>query len=351
MSERGMFTLVIMAAGLGRRFGGDKQLAAVGPTGEAFIDYAVADAAAAGASRIVIVVRSDIEADIRRHMSVRHEALRRSGIKFHYVSQDRHGPVRAKPWGTAHAVLCAVPVMSAQPSAFFVCNADDYYGSTAFAALADTVHDLSDDEAGLCGYRLGLTLPDTGSVNRGVCDVGHSKDIGHAKDVVHSKDVGHVKDAGDARAVGDPEAAGEAGDTRAEGVSEEDTGGGWRLKGIVEHLGVSRRPDGTIRSQEPETELDDQTVVSMNLWAFPHAALDWIDRAFQRFVERDPDSNAECLLPVVVAEQMAADRLSVRVVLTDESWIGVTSRADLEVARAALSRRPIAVADGAAPPS
>ena len=284
-----MFTLVVMAAGVGRRFGGDKQLAAVGPDGETFLDYAVADAAAAGASGVVIVVRSEIEADIRRHVDSRHGALQSAGIEFAYVSQDLHGPARPKPWGTAHAVLSAAPAVAAEPGTFIVCNSDDYYGTTAFAALAAAAADLGDGDACLCGYRLGLTLPAEGSVNRGVCDVGADR----------------------------------------------------RLEGIVEHLEVCRRPDGTIGSRSPEAELSDGTIVSMNLWAFPHAAFDWIEAGFERFLASNPAPDTECLLPAVVGERMARGELLVRVVTTEEAWIGVTNLADLAVARTALvARRP-----------
>ena len=291
-----MFTLVVMAAGIGRRFGGDKQLAAVGPHGEAFLDYAIVDAADAGASRVVIVVRSEIEDDVRRHVDARHGARRRAGIEFAYVSQDRHGASRAKPWGTAHAVLSAAPAVPAEPDTFMVCNSDDYYGVTAFSTLASACTSLSDESAGLCGYRLGLTLPRQGSVNRGVCEV------------------------------------------RADGS----------LDGIVEHLGVARQPDGTIRSHSPQAVLAEDTIVSMNLWAFPHAAFGWIGQSFERFLARDPSPDTECLLPSAVAEQMAAGKLSVDVAPTDEEWIGVTNRDDLEAARATLARRRAA---GPAPPT
>ena len=282
-----MFTLVVMAAGVGRRFGGDKQLAEVGPDGEAFLDYAIADAARAGAANAVIVVRSEIEDDIRNHVDARHGALRRAGFEFAYVKQDRHGPRRAKPWGTAHAVLSAEPAVPPEPGTFVVCNADDYYGATAFTTLAASAADMDDDQAGLCGYRLGLTLPTQGSVNRGVCRLG------------------------------------------ADG----------RLDGIVEHLGVARQPDGTIRSQSPAAALTEDAVVSMNLWAFPRAAFGWIGQSFDRFLADGPGPDTECLLPTAVAEQMHAGRLSVAVVTTDEEWIGVTSRDDLVAARAALARR------------
>ena len=282
-----MFTLVVMAAGVGRRFGGDKQLAAVGPDGEAFLDYAIMDAAAAGASKVAIVVRTEIEDDIRTHVDARHGALQRSGVEFSYVRQDRHGPPRARPWGTAHAVLAAAAEVPASPGTFVVCNADDYYGASAFAALAEAAGTLGAASAWLCGYRLGLTLPSAGTVNRGVCQVA------------------------------------------ADG----------RLAGIVEHLGVARRADGTIGSRVPAAELRDDTVVSMNLWAFPHAAFGWIGEAFERFLARSPAPDTECLLPAAVAERMTEGLLTVGVAVTGEAWIGVTNPDDLDPARAALARR------------
>ena len=280
-----MFTLVVMAAGIGRRFGGDKQLVEVGPNGETFLDYAVAGAAAAGATKAVLVVRTEIEAALRSHIDDRHRSLQDVGVEFAYVRQDEHGPPRAKPWGTAHAVLVAAAEVSGP---FVVCNADDYYGPSALRTLAAAAAELDDDEACLCGYGLASTLSETGAVSRGVCQVSDG-----------------------------------------------------RLVAIVEHHGVARRPDGTIAAAEPPAELSDDTVVSMNLWAFPRTALDWIGDSFERFLadhRDDPDS--ECLLPTVVAERMAERKLSVRVVSTAEPWIGVTNPDDLAAARAALADRP-----------
>ena len=284
-----MFSLVVMAAGIGRRFGGDKQLVAVGPDGETFLDYAISAAAGAGASKVVLVVRSEIESALRDHVDARHRGLRRAGVEFAYVRQDEHGPPgvkpRVKPWGTAHAVLTAAPEI---PGPFLVCNADDYYGPSAMAALASAAVDLDDGEACLCGYRLGATLSATGTVSRGVCRVS-----------------------------------------------------GGRLVAIVEHHGVARHADGTITASEPAAELGDETIVSMNLWAFPRPALDWIGDSFERFLaDYGGDTDAECLLPAVVAERMAEAGLSVKVVSTTEPWIGVTNPDDLEVARTALAGRP-----------
>ena len=277
-----MFTLVVMAAGIGRRFGGDKQLMEVGPNGETFLDYAIDSAVRAGASKVVLVVRSGIEAVLRAHIDSRHRSLLRAGIEFAYVRQDEHGPARAKPWGTAHAVLVTAGEV---PGPFVVCNADDYYGPAALHTLASAAAGLVDDEACLCGYGLGRTLSATGAVSRGVCEVS-----------------------------------------------------GDRLAAIVEHHGVARQADGSIAATEPATELSDETIVSMNLWAFPKAALDWIGDSFERFLaDHADDPDLECLLPTIVAERMAERALSVRVVFTAEPWIGVTNPDDLEVARAALA--------------
>lgn len=288
-----MFTLVVMAAGIGRRFGGDKQLVEVGPDGEAFLDYAISAAAGAGASKVVLVVRSEIESVLRTHVDARHGDLQRAGVAFAYVCQDQHGPSRAKPWGTAQAVLVAAPEVDGP---FVVCNADDYYGPEAMSALAASAADLAGDEACLCGYGLAQTLSATGAVSRGVCQVS-----------------------------------------------------GDRLVGIVEHHGVARRADGSIAAAEPPAELSDETIVSMNLWAFPKRAFEWIGNSFEQFlVDHRDDADSECLLPTIVAERMVEQSLSVRVVSTNEPWIGVTNPDDLEAARAALAGQPAADPEGAA---
>ena len=275
-----------MAAGVGRRFGGDKQLVAVGPHGETFLDYSIVDAVAAGASRVVLIVRSEIESVLRTHVQQRHRERQDQGVEFDFVCQDTHGPRRAKPWGTAHAVLCAAPVVDGP---FVVCNADDHYGTSSFETLASGSETLRDDEARLCGYRLGLTLPAAGAVSRGVCEVS-----------------------------------------------------GERLVSIVEHHGVARRGEAEIISTDPASTLDTDTIVSMNLWSFPRAAFEWIGHSFDRFVvEHGENEDVECLLPNAVAEQMARGHLDVRVVTTDEAWIGVTNPEDLQTARAALSGRRV----------
>ena len=267
-----MFTLVVMAAGLGSRFGGTKQLAQVGPNGEAFLDFAIADARATGANRVVLIVRSDIEADVRRHFEQRggHPV----GLDVAYVRQDEHGPPRSKPWGTAHAVLSAAEAVTGP---FVVCNADDYYGPTAYAALAHAIKGMADNEAWLCGYRLNHTLPAEGTVTRGVCQVD-----------------------------------------------------GDRLVGIVEQEGISRA----------DNQLPEDTIVSMNLWAFSPAFFNALHDGYDRFLTENRDSpSVEYLLPHAVAAEMERGALTVQVVTTEETWIGVTNPNDLEIARTALAHR------------
>ncbi|MCY3635402.1 MAG: NTP transferase domain-containing protein [bacterium] len=267
-----MFTLVVMAAGLGSRFGGTKQLAQVGPNGEAFLDFAIADSRSAGANRVVLIVRSDIEADVQQHFETRGGLP--DDLDIAYVRQDEHGPPRPKPWGTAHAVLAAAEAVSGP---FMVCNADDYYGPTAYAALAQAMQTMADDEAWLCGYHLDHTLPAEGAVTRGVCQVDND-----------------------------------------------------RLVGIVEEEGISRA----------DNPFPEDTIVSMNLWAFSPTFIAALQDGFERFLADNCDNpTAEYLLPHAVAEEMEKGALTVRVVATEETWIGVTNPDDLQIARTALESR------------
>ncbi len=268
-----LFTLVVMAAGLGSRFGGTKQLVSVGPNGEAFLDFAIADAAAAGADRVVLIVRSEIEADIHHHFETR--GGRPTGIDMAFVRQDDHGPPRPKPWGTAHAVLSAAREIAGP---FVVCNADDYYGPTAYTALADCISQgMAPDEAWVCGYRLDHTLPAEGAVTRGVCQVDRG-----------------------------------------------------RLIGIEETRDISRA----------DHNFPADTIVSMNLWAYPPEFMEALEHGYHRFLREHGDSaTAEYQLPDAVATEMADGSLKVGVVITEEAWIGVTNPNDLEIARATLRQR------------
>lgn len=266
-------TLVVMAAGLGSRFGGTKQLAVIGADGEAFLDFAINDALAAGMDRVVLIVRSDIEDDVRRHVEAQHPDL-----NVAYVRQDRHGPSRTKPWGTAHAVLTAAPEV---PGPFCVLNADDYYGASTYVALADAAAELGDDRVLLAGFRLDQTLPEIGEVSRGICEVE-----------------------------------------------------GNALVSLVETHGIGRRDDGSITSTDPEGVLADDAVASMNCWVFPNNLFAHLETGFETFLaEHGDEEKTEFLLPTVVNELKAAGVYRVEVVPTAEPWVGVTNPDDLEIAR------------------
>lgn len=262
-----------MAAGVGSRFGGTKQLAVVGTEGEAFLDFAIHDAVDAGVGSVVLIVRSDIEDDVRRHLDGHH-----GGVDIAYVRQDTYGPSRDKPWGTGHAVLTAAQEVE---GAFIVVNADDYYGRSTYAALAAAAVELPRDRALLAGFRLEQTLPEVGEVSRGICVV-------------------------------------EAGE----------------LVSLVETHGIGRRSNGSITATDPEGPLTADTVASMNCWVFPQGLFDDLDQGFAEFIDTHrQEPTAEYQIPTVVHELMAAGQMSVGVVPTDEPWVGVTNPHDLDVAR------------------
>lgn len=280
MSDASPISLLLMAGGLGSRFGGTKQLAEVGPDGAAILDHSIREAAAAGVTRVVVIGRTDLDGDIRRHLLAQHG----EGLDLVMVHQDAFGPVRDRPWGTGHAVVSARHALTGP---VVVLNADDHYGPTGIARIVEAVADDggATPSAAMLGFRLGRTLPESGTVSRGVC----------------SRD--------------------------ADG----------RLTGLVETHGIGRR-DGTIRADDPEGELPAETPVSMNIWALPLAAIDRLAEQWAAFHTTNADSaTAEFLLPEALDAQRAEGWLSIDVVDTDEDWIGITNREDLEVARAAFA--------------
>lgn len=316
-----MFTLVVMAAGIGSRYGGTKQLASVGPRGEAFLDFAMADAAAAGAAGAVLVVRSDIEDDVRRHVETRRAD---QPPEIAYVCQDRCGPPRPKPWGTAHAVLAAAQAVTGP---FAVCNADDYYGPASFSALARKVGDLTPDRAALCGFRLDRTLPAEGSVSRGICTVSE----GRLLTLVEHHGVTRTPRPTDAPAADVPAADGTPtpdGTPTADAPAPDPP---------APANARTPRP-AEITAADPPVTLPGDAIASMNLWAFPPAAFDWLEEGFARFLAaRGRDEATEYLLPAAVAENVESGSLTVDVVTTDETWVGVTNPDDLPTARAAVA--------------
>ena len=266
--------LVVMAAGMGSRFGGLKQMEPFGPRGEAILDYSVTDANLAGFDRTVIILRRSMEKDFREVIGKRIEAI----TDVRYVFQENDlipsgftvPAERTRPLGTAHAVLCAASEIDAP---FAVINSDDFYGRDSYRVLHDAL--VKDDfSAAMVGFSLGKTLTENGTVNRGVCKVENGM-----------------------------------------------------LAGVVEHEGLDRTSG---------IPLD--TIVSMNMWGFRPEFLDRLDSALRSFLPNmNNPLKDEIYLPFVVDEEIRAGRMTVEVLTTSEQWYGVTYRSDAEALRAAIA--------------
>lgn len=283
--------LLIMAAGMGSRYGGLKQMDPVGAGGELILDYSLFDARRAGFERAVVVIKRENEADFRSLLCGR-AAL---PIEFAYQALDDlpEGYAlpegRVKPWGTGHAVLSARALLDAP---FCVINADDYYGVEAFRiAYAHLAATRDDRDFAMVGYRLRNTLSDTGFVARGVCD---------------------VDDAG-------------------------------MLQGIHERTHIISTVDGPLMSEDLHTytRLDPETIVSMNMWSFPRAMVDRLGEAFPAFLTKAAAGDAlkaEFFLPFVVDELLRNGQARVQVTPTADRWYGVTYREDRPLVVEALRR-------------
>lgn len=282
-------TLVIMAAGIGSRFGGGiKQLEPMGPNGEIIMDYSIYDAKAAGFNKVVFILRKDIEEDFRQIIGQRIEKV----IDVEYVFQSlddlpegfKAPADRKKPWGTGQAVLCCKGVVH-EP--FAVINADDYYGKEAFKKVHDYLvgEGTTGKEYDMCmaGFILKNTLSDNGAVTRGVC-------------VVDENDY---------------------------------------LAEVVETGGLMMTPEGTIAHEENGSDMvitPDQHV-SMNMWGFTPDFLDELESGFRTFLseQKEGDIKSEYLLPTIVDQLIKSGRANVSVLETTDKWFGVTYKEDKPV--------------------
>ena len=271
-----------MAAGLGSRYGGVKQIDAVGPNGEILMEYAVYDALRAGFDKVVFIVTAAILPEIREKFGA---ALASKGAKAEYVVQDysslpgffRVPDCRKKPYGTAHAVLCTRKAV-AEP--FAVINADDYYGVSGFQAIYDEITSMPAGRATMVGYQLRNTVSTHGTVTRGVCAV-------------------------------------------AEGA----------LQSVTETYKIAVFPDGSIRDTAADPAgrlLDPAATVSMNFWGFRPEIYDDLDAYLVDFLRRLPenDEKSECLLPALVDKCIHDGALTVSVLHTDARWFGMTYHED-----------------------
>ena len=274
-------SLVVLAAGMGSRYGGLKQIDPVGPAGETVLDYAVFDALRAGFTRVVFVIRRDFEALFREKIGARYSGR----LTVDYVFQaldvlpaDFAVPAgREKPWGTGHAVWCA---RDALPGNFAVINADDFYGADSFGQLARFLQSARGPEFAMVGYRLANTLSEHGGVSRGVTR------------------------------------------TAPDGT----------LLSVVEEHGIAAAMVG------PGKRYSGDEFVSLNCWGFTPTLFAGLDRQFPEFLRnRGADPKAEFYLPVVVSEMVARGEATVRLRPTESTWFGVTYREDKPRVQASIA--------------
>ena len=284
-------TLVLLAAGMGSRFGGLKQLAAVGPSGETLMDYSVHDALRAGFQSVVFVVRPDLEAEFtafaaqRYHGVEIHIALQRleDGREGHQVAVSRD-----KPWGTGQAVLAAEPMVSGP---FAVVNADDFYGAEAFRTMATFLAEVEPrvvpPEFALAAYPISDTLSPSGGVNRGLLRV------------------------------------------TADG----------RLQSVEEATDVRRTDSGlTGRVHGHAVTIRDDALVSMNLWGFHPPVFPILRHGFQRFLTSHVTPEGEYLLPAAIEQSIATGSARVQVLASGGTWLGMTHAADVRPVADSLER-------------
>ncbi|NJC27244.1 nucleotidyltransferase family protein [Neolewinella antarctica] len=276
--------LVILAAGMGSRYGGLKQIDGVGPSEEGIIEYSVYDAIRAGFGKVVFVIRKDIEAPFREKFDGKFGDKIKVEYAFQgmdsFVPNDVDHTKREKPWGTTHAMLVAKTVIDANEP-FAVINADDYYGVKGFQKMASfLVAEATPTLFSMCGYVLHRTLSDHGTVNRGVAVVAED----------------------------------------------------YLLKDVNERLKISRGKDKKVTylgEDGHRYELADKDVVSMNFWGFHPSIFDTIEQGFAEFArENTGNPRAEYLIPELIDGMIKDGSAKVKVLVTDDKWYGVTYQED-----------------------
>ena len=280
--------LVIMAAGMGSRYGGLKQIDSIDAYGNKIIDYSIFDAVQAGFEKVVFIIKKTIEKEFRENIGERIA----SHVKVEYVYQEldrlpagyQVPEGRVKPWGTGHAILCCQDVIDGP---FAVINADDYYGKSAFVSIYNQLSEISDSEKyqyTMVGYRLYNTLTENGHVARGVCTISED---GKLVDI-HERT--RIEKQGD------------------KAKFTEDDGKTW-------------------------TELGEDTVVSMNMWGFTKSIIKELDQRFAVFLDKELPGNplkCEYFLPFVVDELLKEYKAEVTVLKSVDRWYGVTYKEDKE---------------------
>lgn len=278
-------TLVVLAAGMGSRYGSLKQLDGLGPSGETIMDYSIFDAIRAGFGKVVFIIRRSFEQDFREKILSKYEGRIAVDVVFQDMDNLPEGfgvpEGREKPWGTNHAVMMAKTAVN-EP--FAVINADDFYGRSGFAVLADKLRSLAGGTNKYCmvGYRVGNTLSESGSVARGVCEVDANK----------------------------------------------------FLTGVVERTAIERNAKGEIAFTDEngvEQILHENTPVSMNMWGFTPDYFAHSEAHFVDFLKANQANlKAEFFIPLVVNKLVLDGEASCEVLDTPDQWFGVTYAADRE---------------------
>ena len=277
-------TLFILAAGMGSRYGGLKQLDGLGPNGETIMDYSVFDAMRAGFGKVVFVIRKDFEEDFRKVVLSKYADHVPCEVCFQGIDNLPEGftrnPERTKPWGTNHAVLMAKDLIK-EP--FMVINADDFYGKESFEVMAKFLLDVNGQEGKYCmaGYRVGNTLSEHGTVSRGVCATDK---MGFLTDVVERTAIenknGHV---------------------------------------VYQDNGV-------------DVEIQFETPVSMNMWGFTPEYFTYAEEAFKAFLtENSQELKAEFYIPTLVNDMIKSGKATCQVLDTTAKWFGVTYADDRQM--------------------
>ncbi len=281
-------TLLVLAAGMGSRYGGLKQIDPMGPNGETILDYSVHDALRAGFGKVVFVIRDDFEAAFRESVGARCEDRLAVDYAFQRLEDLPAGFAlpreREKPWGTAHAIRAARKVVDGP---FAVINADDFYGREAYGQAAAYLAEDHPGECCLVGYHLANTLSEHGGVNRGV--------------TTHE--------------------------------------GGYLLN-VEEIVEITRGKEGVsgLTGRGERRALDEQALVSMNFWGFSPGFFDQLEERFRMFLEaRGNEPKAECYIPTVVDDLIRDGQTRCRVLSTNASWFGVTYPEDKPVVMETLA--------------
>lgn len=270
-------TLVVMAAGMGSRFGGLKQAQSITPDGKALVDFSVFDARRVGFDKFVFIIRRDMEADFRRLVGDR--IAKHVDVNYVFQPTDCLPQGRTKPFGTGHAVLCC---KDAVKTPFVVVNADDYYGKHAFDGVYKHLLTAKNGEYAMTAYKLGQTLSANGTVTRGICDID-----------------------------------------------------GEYMRGVTECYDITAGCVGNLNGKT--TTIDKDAPISMNLWALTTDVFDRLEEQFADFKTEANLTKDEFLLPTVINKLVTSGKATVKVYRNDDKWYGITYRDDLPEVRHALS--------------